>query len=54
MTDRDSRTIRVKNETWSRLNACKTPGESFDSVIRRALANSNIEDEEDQLHALSR
>jgi predicted CopG family antitoxin len=54
MAHENSRTIRVKDETWSRLNACKSPGESFDSVIRRSLAKSNIEDEEDRLHTASR
>jgi predicted CopG family antitoxin len=30
-------TITIQDETWEKLNIRKTPGESFDSVINRAL-----------------
>lgn len=32
-------TIKVKKETWKRLNRQKEPGDTFDDVIERLLAN---------------
>lgn len=37
-------TINVKPETWKQLNARKNPGDSFDDVIQRLLAESEPED----------
>lgn len=31
-------TVKVKVETWQRLNAMKRPGDSMDAVIARLLA----------------
>lgn len=32
-----TRTVRVSDETWKRLNQRKEPGDSFDDVISRLL-----------------
>lgn len=33
--------ILVSDETWKSLNQRKEPGESFDDVIRRLMADAN-------------
>jgi predicted CopG family antitoxin len=33
----DVTTIKVKGETWKRLNQLKEPGDSFDEVIQKLL-----------------
>jgi predicted CopG family antitoxin len=43
MADGDDVNIRIKRETWRELHNRKTPGDSFDDVIRRVL------DEHDKL-----
>lgn len=35
-------TIEVSDETWTRLNQQKKPGESFDDVIQREVINKEI------------
>jgi predicted CopG family antitoxin len=37
MTVADTVTVRVSEETWSRLNQRKGPGDSFDDVISEVL-----------------
>ena len=34
-------TIQIQDETWQMLNARKSRGETFDSVIRKALIKLN-------------
>ena len=38
--------IRVTDETWSRLNKRKRPGDSFDDVIQRLLEQTEEAGEE--------
>jgi predicted CopG family antitoxin len=33
----DDTSIRIKNDTWQRLNARKAPGKSFDDIINEIL-----------------
>lgn len=42
MSQSDTTSVRVSVETWSVLNQRKSPGDSFDDVIREALG---IEDD---------
>lgn len=35
-------TIKVKNETWKQLNRQKEPGDTFDDVIERLLADEQV------------
>lgn len=39
--------IRVTEETWSRLNKRKKPGDSFDDVISRVLDEADAESSDD-------
>lgn len=36
----DGTNVRIKNETWTRLNRMKEPGQSFDEIIRELLDES--------------
>jgi predicted CopG family antitoxin len=38
-------TISISNETWKELNARKEAGESFDSVIKKALLEVPVKKE---------
>lgn len=40
MTRKADNHIRVTDETWSELNRRKRPGDSFDDVIQRLLAEA--------------
>jgi len=42
----DVTTIKVKGETWKRLNQLKEPGDSFDEVIQKLLKQDAEEDNE--------
>lgn len=33
----DDTSVRIKNDTWKRLNNRKEPGESFDEIINELL-----------------
>jgi predicted CopG family antitoxin len=44
MTRRADNHIRVTEETWERLNKLKKPGDSFDDVIQRLLAEQEGDD----------
>lgn len=44
MTDQTV-TIRVKEDTWERLNRRKTAGDSFDDVVRRLLDTVEADEE---------
>jgi len=44
MTDDDITTIKVSRDTWKELNREKEPGDSFDDVLRRLLAE-RLEDD---------
>jgi predicted CopG family antitoxin len=41
----DVTTVKVKEETWKRLNARKTPGKSFDDIISELLDEVEEADE---------
>jgi len=41
----DVTTVKVKEETWKRLNARKTPGKSFDDIISELLDEVEESDE---------
>lgn len=41
-TEQEQR-IRVSEETWRRLNALKTPGDTFDDVAARLLDNTDLD-----------
>lgn len=43
--------IRVADETWSRLNSRKQPGDSFDDVISRLLDKTEESDDEGKTQA---
>lgn len=45
MPRKASESIRVTPENWQRLNSLKQPGESFDDVITRLLAEKSNESE---------
>jgi predicted CopG family antitoxin len=36
----DTTTVEVKTETWKQLNERKEPGDSFDDVISKMLAET--------------
>ena len=42
----DVTTIKVKGDTWKRLNQLKEPGDSFDEVIQKLLAEDAEDAEE--------
>ena len=45
---RDVAMVKVKTDTWARLNAGRTaPGQSLDDVIRRLLDQAERETRED-------
>lgn len=44
----DTTSIKVSAETWSALNGLKSPGDSFDDVIKREL---DIEDDGAEIEA---
>ena len=37
MSDNDITTVKVSRETWQDLNSRKTPGDSFDDIIRELI-----------------
>jgi len=37
----DDTSVRIKTDTWKRLNDLKEPGDSFDDIIRRLLDESD-------------
>jgi predicted CopG family antitoxin len=43
----DATTVRIRNDTWKRLNARKEQGDTFDDVLNRLLdetkGNSDVE-----------
>ena len=39
-------TIQISDRTWKELNQRKEVGETFDSVIQKALEESNLKKEE--------
>jgi predicted CopG family antitoxin len=41
----DVTTVKVKGDTWKRLNQLKEPGDSFDEVIQRLLNEGKEADE---------
>jgi predicted CopG family antitoxin len=48
MSVADTITVRVSEETWSRLNRRKGPGDSFDDVISEVLDIAEECDSEDE------
>lgn len=39
--DDENTTVKVKKDTWRRLNRLKEPGDSFDDVISELLADES-------------
>ena len=42
-TDSDRHGVKVSPETWQRLNARKRPGDTFDDVVQRLLADEDAD-----------
>lgn len=40
--DTDTHTVRVHDDTWTRLHLLKGPGDSFNDIIEQALDESDM------------